>query len=174
MLEAVGHPVNALRRVSFAGVELEGLPAGEFRVLLSGEVKALRKRVEDKKKRLSAPKGKFSKHKVPKVAEKKAEEKAPPKSKVIADKKAVRRPRNAPALPAAPPLERKGSKASKRPPRPRPSDFREEPRNPSAPSSRPPSNKPSSSKPPTSRPQRSEERPDRAPVAGRIQKRWKS
>jgi 23S rRNA pseudouridine2605 synthase len=195
MLEAVGHPVNALRRVSFAGVELEGLPAGEFRVLLAGEVKALRKRVEDKKKRLSAPKGKFSKHKVPKPTEKKAEEKAPavPKSKLIADKKAVRRPRNAPAAPAAPPLERKGSKAraisdaqkaSKRAPRPRPSDFREEPRNPRSPSSRPssnqsasskpPSSKPSSSKPSSSRAPRPEERPDRAPVAGRIQKRWKS
>jgi pseudouridine synthase len=48
MLEAVGHPVSVLRRVSFAGVELEGLPAGEHRVLLKGEVHELRKRVENK------------------------------------------------------------------------------------------------------------------------------
>lgn len=48
MLEAVGHPVSVLRRMSFAGVELEGLPAGEHRVLLKGEVHELRKRVENK------------------------------------------------------------------------------------------------------------------------------
>ncbi|PQV65016.1 rRNA pseudouridine synthase [Abditibacterium utsteinense] len=65
MLDAVGHPANALRRISFAGVELEGLPAGEFRILLPGEVKALRRRVESKVKKLSSPKGKFSKRKIP-------------------------------------------------------------------------------------------------------------
>ncbi len=74
MLDAVGHPANALRRISFAGVELEGLLAGEFRVLLPGEVKALRRRVESKVKKLSSPKGKFSKRKIipmeaPKAAE---------------------------------------------------------------------------------------------------------
>jgi 23S rRNA pseudouridine2605 synthase len=46
MLEAVGHPVSALRRVKFAGVELEGLLPGAHRVLLPGEVKALRRSVE--------------------------------------------------------------------------------------------------------------------------------
>jgi len=50
MLDAVGHPVSSLRRTKFAGVELEGLPAGAFRVLLPGEVKALRKKVETKVK----------------------------------------------------------------------------------------------------------------------------
>ncbi len=50
MLEAVGHPAGALRRVKFAGIELEGLPAGDHRILLPGEVKALRKRVEGKTK----------------------------------------------------------------------------------------------------------------------------
>jgi len=48
MLDAVGHPVSSLRRTKFAGVELEGLPSGAFRVLLPGEVKALRKKVETK------------------------------------------------------------------------------------------------------------------------------
>jgi len=50
MLDAVGHPVSSLRRTKFAGVELEGLPSGAFRVLLPGEVKALRKKVETKVK----------------------------------------------------------------------------------------------------------------------------
>jgi pseudouridine synthase len=54
MLEAIGHPVSALRRISFAGVELEGLPSGAHRVLLDGEVHELRKRAArqlDKAKR---------------------------------------------------------------------------------------------------------------------------
>ena len=50
MLDAVGHPVSSLRRTKFAGVELEGLQAGAFRVLLPGEIKALRKKVETKVK----------------------------------------------------------------------------------------------------------------------------
>jgi len=50
MLDAVGHPVSSLRRTKFAGVELEGLPSGAFRVLLPGEIKALRKKVETKVK----------------------------------------------------------------------------------------------------------------------------
>jgi 23S rRNA pseudouridine2605 synthase len=45
MMEAVGHPVSSLRRVSFAGVGLEGLPPGVHRVLLPGEVHQLKKRV---------------------------------------------------------------------------------------------------------------------------------
>lgn len=46
MLEAVGHRVSSLRRVRFANVELEELPVGAHRVLLSGEVHALRKMAE--------------------------------------------------------------------------------------------------------------------------------
>jgi 23S rRNA pseudouridine2605 synthase len=44
MLDALGHPVSALRRVSFAGIELEGLPSGAHRLLLDAEVHQLRKR----------------------------------------------------------------------------------------------------------------------------------
>jgi len=47
MLDAVGHPVSSLRRTKFAGVELEGLSSGAFRVLLPGEIKALRKKSRD-------------------------------------------------------------------------------------------------------------------------------
>ncbi|HVF09783.1 MAG TPA: pseudouridine synthase, partial [Abditibacteriaceae bacterium] len=43
MLEVVGHPVSSLRRVRFAGLGLEGLPAGGYRVLLPGEVHLVRK-----------------------------------------------------------------------------------------------------------------------------------
>ena len=46
MLEAVGHPVSSLRRVKFAGVELEGMLPGAHRVLLPGELKSLRRNVE--------------------------------------------------------------------------------------------------------------------------------
>ncbi|RYX83485.1 rRNA pseudouridine synthase [bacterium] len=50
MLDSIGHPVSSLRRTKFAGVELEGLQSGSFRILLPGEVKVLRKRVETKVK----------------------------------------------------------------------------------------------------------------------------
>lgn len=46
MLEAVGHRVSSLRRIRFAGLELDELSAGEHRILLPGEVHALRKRSE--------------------------------------------------------------------------------------------------------------------------------
>ncbi|MBV9468136.1 MAG: pseudouridine synthase [Abitibacteriaceae bacterium] len=49
MLEAVGHPVRALRRISFGGVVLEGMLTGDYRVLLPGEVHQLRKAAEKKK-----------------------------------------------------------------------------------------------------------------------------
>lgn len=55
MLDVVGHPVSALRRTSFAGVILEGLLPGEFRALLPGEVKQLRKRVEKRVKPVKVP-----------------------------------------------------------------------------------------------------------------------
>lgn len=42
MLEAVGHPVRRLRRVRFGPIELGDLPAGEWRPLTAGEVRALR------------------------------------------------------------------------------------------------------------------------------------
>lgn len=46
MLEAVGHPVSALRRVEFAGLDLSGLPGGAYRQLLPGEVSRLRRSAE--------------------------------------------------------------------------------------------------------------------------------
>ena len=55
MLDFVGHPVSALRRTSFAGIILEGLLPGEFRILLPGEVKQLRKRVEKRVKPAKVP-----------------------------------------------------------------------------------------------------------------------
>lgn len=42
MCEAVGHPVRGLRRVRYAGLDLEGLEPGEWRELTSGEVAALK------------------------------------------------------------------------------------------------------------------------------------
>lgn len=48
MLEAVGHPVRALRRVRVAGLGLEDLASGAHRQLLPGEVHALRKAAEGK------------------------------------------------------------------------------------------------------------------------------
>lgn len=53
MLEFVGHPTRALRRVKFANLALEGLLPGEHRVLLPGEVHALRKAAEAKPKTLA-------------------------------------------------------------------------------------------------------------------------
>ena len=50
MLEAVGHQVRALRRVRVAGFGLDELLPGEYRVLLPGEVHALRKAAETKPK----------------------------------------------------------------------------------------------------------------------------
>jgi len=46
MLEAVGHPVRALRRVRFANFDLKGLLPGDFRELLPGEVRHLRQWAE--------------------------------------------------------------------------------------------------------------------------------
>jgi 23S rRNA pseudouridine2605 synthase len=55
MLEAVGHPVRALRRVRVAGFGLDELLPGEYRVLLPGEVHALRKAAETKPKAKPKP-----------------------------------------------------------------------------------------------------------------------
>jgi pseudouridine synthase len=212
MMEAVGHPVNALRRIAFAGVELEGLLPGEFRILLPAEVKALRKRVESKKKKLSAPKGKFSKPKIVKPEAIAPAEKAPfkvphkrleravistPETTTAAqraaeaakkrasrsksaDTREIKRPRNAPKLPEAPRLERKGSKAraisdaqKERPrteARPRPAAN---PRN----ETRPRASEGPDSRAPKSAPRNApntDRSSDRSPVAKRIDKRWKS
>ncbi|HSF33922.1 MAG TPA: pseudouridine synthase [Candidatus Tectomicrobia bacterium] len=43
MCEAVGHPVRRLRRVQFAGLDLMGLSAGQYRLLSPHEVLALKR-----------------------------------------------------------------------------------------------------------------------------------
>lgn len=43
MLETMGHAVSSLRRIKFAGLELEEIPSGGYRLLLPGEIHALRK-----------------------------------------------------------------------------------------------------------------------------------
>jgi pseudouridine synthase len=45
MCESVGHPVRGLRRVRYAGLDLEGLTAGEWRELTPSEVAELREAV---------------------------------------------------------------------------------------------------------------------------------
>ncbi|MGH3126282.1 MAG: pseudouridine synthase [Gaiellaceae bacterium] len=45
MCESVGHPVRGLRRVRYAGLDLEGLAPGEWRELRPSEVAELRKAV---------------------------------------------------------------------------------------------------------------------------------
>ncbi len=44
MFEALGHPVRDLKRIEFAGLTLEGLKPGAWRLLDAGEVRRLRKR----------------------------------------------------------------------------------------------------------------------------------
>ena len=44
MFEALGHPVKDLKRTEFAGLTLEGLRPGAWRLLDAGEVRRLRKR----------------------------------------------------------------------------------------------------------------------------------
>lgn len=46
LLEAVGHRVTKLRRVAFAGLTLEGLKPGQWRLLKNREIDRLRKLVE--------------------------------------------------------------------------------------------------------------------------------
>jgi 23S rRNA pseudouridine2605 synthase len=45
MCEAVGHPVRRLHRSRYAGLDLDGLDAGEWRALTASEVAALRRSV---------------------------------------------------------------------------------------------------------------------------------
>jgi pseudouridine synthase len=89
MLEAVGHRVSSLRRVKFANLELEEMPAGAYRILLPGEVHALRKIAEksiQKKPRAtrSTPAAKRAKKTVAKkpVAKKPVAKKSPAKPPV--------------------------------------------------------------------------------------------
>src|SRR5262245_13562171 len=49
MLQAVGHPVQKLRRIRYAGVELGRLPAGRLRPLRPAEVDRLRRAVKRKR-----------------------------------------------------------------------------------------------------------------------------
>jgi 23S rRNA pseudouridine2605 synthase len=44
MFEALGHPVKDLRRIEFAGLTVEGLRPGAWRLLDAGEIRRLRKR----------------------------------------------------------------------------------------------------------------------------------
>ena len=43
MLDAIGHPVQRLRRIRYGGVELGSLASGRFRVLTAEEVGRLRR-----------------------------------------------------------------------------------------------------------------------------------
>jgi len=45
MFEAIGHPVSKLKRISIGPIRDERLPMGAYRILLPGEVEALRKAV---------------------------------------------------------------------------------------------------------------------------------
>ncbi|MFO7734324.1 MAG: pseudouridine synthase [Candidatus Aminicenantes bacterium] len=54
LLDAVGHRVTKLRRVAFAGLTLEGLKPGQWRLLKNREIDRLRKLVE-KRPRSKAP-----------------------------------------------------------------------------------------------------------------------
>ena len=62
MLEAVSHAASSLRRVSFAGVELEGMAPGEHRELLPAEVKKLRRVAEMGLKSKSRPRSRPKPH----------------------------------------------------------------------------------------------------------------
>lgn len=67
MLEAVNHAASSLRRVSFAGVELEGMASGEHRELLPAEVKKLRRIAEMGLKSKSRPRSRPKPHPRPSV-----------------------------------------------------------------------------------------------------------
>ena len=45
MCAAVGHPINKLQRVSFAGIDASGLRIGEWRYLSSAEIEELKNNV---------------------------------------------------------------------------------------------------------------------------------
>ena len=62
MLEAISHAASSLRRVSFAGVELEGMLPGEHRELFPVEVKKLRRIAEMGLKSKSRPRSRPKPH----------------------------------------------------------------------------------------------------------------
>lgn len=45
MLDFIGHPVRALERVSFGGINASGVPPGGYRALESGEVESLKEKI---------------------------------------------------------------------------------------------------------------------------------
>lgn len=100
MFEAVGHPVSSLRRISFGGVKLEGLPAGEHRLLLKGEIHELRKKAEGKQKRGAG----FAKA-TPKPQKKTSSPRKPGAAKPAAAKPAVKKP--APSAPRQSPTAKR-------------------------------------------------------------------
>lgn len=55
MLEAVGHPVSRLHRSRYAGLDLQGLPAGRWRELSAGEIERLRARTPSQQDCTSRP-----------------------------------------------------------------------------------------------------------------------
>lgn len=83
MLEAVGHPVRALRRVRFAEIELDGLVSGAYRELLPGEVHALKKYAEKPKKAKAPARKPASRKPTAKMAS--ADQKAAPREKARPD-----------------------------------------------------------------------------------------
>lgn len=69
MMEAVGHAASSLRRVYFAGVELEGMAPGEYRELLPVEIKKLRRVAEAGLKVKSRPRTRPKPHPRPAPAD---------------------------------------------------------------------------------------------------------
>lgn len=97
MLEAIGHPVTSLRRIKFAGVQLEGLPTGEHRVLLPGEVKALRKIAEGGvSKAMANPKPSNKPTPKPSARPKTAPKKLKPKTEIFEETTTKAPPQRAP------------------------------------------------------------------------------
>ena len=62
MMEAVGHAASSLRRVYFAGVELEGMAPGEHRELFPVEIKKLRRVAQAGLKAKSRPRSRPKPH----------------------------------------------------------------------------------------------------------------
>ncbi len=62
MMDAVGHAASSLRRVYFAGVELEGMAPGEYRELFPAEIKKLRRVAEAGLKAKSRPRSRPKPH----------------------------------------------------------------------------------------------------------------
>lgn len=59
LCEAVGHPVNKLKRVNFAGIELGNLKPGQSRALTETEINKLAKKLHDAKPQ-PIPRGRFA------------------------------------------------------------------------------------------------------------------